>query len=175
MNKQVEQIRTEIERRRDAIDYTNRPSCAEYNRVWAYNDVLSIIDSMPKETASEDFEKEFNRFLDDVEGVPRMWHSDEQMEWGMDIARHFANWQKEQDIRDMLKSDETDFVKCYERGQEDMKKQVLKDAIDGVVQWSPDSEGLYMGAGSLRIKYDRATHGNPKEGDKVKILIIKED
>lgn len=36
-----------------------------------------------------DLEKEFNIFLDSVEGAPRMWHSDEQMEWGKDIAKHF--------------------------------------------------------------------------------------
>lgn len=36
-----------------------------------------------------DLEKEFNNFLDSVEGVPRMWHSDEQIEWGKDIAKHF--------------------------------------------------------------------------------------
>jgi hypothetical protein len=36
-----------------------------------------------------DLEKEFNDFLDNIEGVPRMWHSDEQIEWAKDIARHF--------------------------------------------------------------------------------------
>lgn len=36
-----------------------------------------------------DLEKEFNNFLDNIEGVPRMWHSDEQIEWGKDIAKHF--------------------------------------------------------------------------------------
>ncbi len=39
-----------------------------------------------------DLEAEFERFLDDVEGAPRMYHSDEQIEWGKDIARHFAEW-----------------------------------------------------------------------------------
>ena len=47
-------------------------------------------------------EEEFNRFLDEVEGVPRMWHSDEQMEWGKDIARHFAKWQKQQMMKDAV-------------------------------------------------------------------------
>jgi len=67
--------------------------------------LLSFINSLPKEpgfgceanfTTKEELEKEFNRFLDNVEGTPRMWHSDEQMEWALDIARHFANWQKKQ-------------------------------------------------------------------------------
>lgn len=41
------------------------------------------------DTLEVDLEKEFNNFLDDVEGVPRMWHSNEQIEWGKDIAKHF--------------------------------------------------------------------------------------
>jgi hypothetical protein len=41
------------------------------------------------DTQEVDLEKEFNNFLDNVEGMPRMWHSNEQIEWGKDIARHF--------------------------------------------------------------------------------------
>ena len=36
-----------------------------------------------------DLEKEFKDFLDNIKGMPRMWHSDEQIEWGKDIAKHF--------------------------------------------------------------------------------------
>lgn len=53
-------------------------------------------------SASEELEVAFNRFLDEVEGVPRMWHSEEQMEWAMDIARHFATWQKQQIMKDAV-------------------------------------------------------------------------
>ena len=60
--------------------------------------ILPYIDSLQEEPVSEELEKELNRFLDNTEGMPRMWHSDEQMEWGKDIARHFANWQKQQII-----------------------------------------------------------------------------
>jgi len=41
------------------------------------------------EVKEVNLEKEFNNFLDNIEDVPRMWHSDEQIEWGKDIARHF--------------------------------------------------------------------------------------
>lgn len=34
-------------------------------------------------------EKEFESFLDNIEGVPRMWRSDEQIKWAKDIAKHF--------------------------------------------------------------------------------------
>lgn len=44
----------------------------------------------PSEEQPEvDLEKEFDGFLNKKEGVPRMWHSDEQIEWAKDIARHF--------------------------------------------------------------------------------------
>ena len=48
-----------------------------------------IIDTKTLEVKEVDFEKEFNRFLNEVEGVPRMWHSDEQIEWAKDLAKHF--------------------------------------------------------------------------------------
>ena len=41
------------------------------------------------EVKEVDLEEEYESFLDNVEGVPRMWHSDEQIEWGKDIAKHF--------------------------------------------------------------------------------------
>lgn len=68
--------------------------------IWCQDDYEIVNnDLLVKENpASDDLEEEFNRFLDEEEGVPRMWHSDEQMEWGMDIARHFAEWQKQQMI-----------------------------------------------------------------------------
>lgn len=56
--------------------------------------VLSI--NLDGEPVSEDLEKEFSRFLDEKEGMPRMRRSEEQLEWALDIARHFAEWQKEQ-------------------------------------------------------------------------------
>ena len=49
-----------------------------------------------KNQPEADLEAEFERFLNDVEGAPRMYHSDEQIEWGKDIARHFAEWGRTQ-------------------------------------------------------------------------------
>ena len=56
----------------------------------AYNmcdDILSFLDTL--EVKEVDFEKEFKRFLNEVEGVPSMWHSVEQIEWAKDLAKHF--------------------------------------------------------------------------------------
>ena len=50
-------------------------------------DILQYINTL--EVKEENLEKEFESFLDNIEGVPRMWHSDEQIEWAKDIAKHF--------------------------------------------------------------------------------------
>lgn len=51
----------------------------------------------------------------------------------MMYARHFAEWQKEQDTREMIMSDGSYFQKCYEQGKKDMKEQMLKEAVEGRV------------------------------------------
>lgn len=63
----------------------------------------------------------------------------------------------------------------YEKGRYDMREEMTKEAIDGIVEWSLDSDGCYLQAGSLRLKYEKSPYGNPREGDKVKLLIIKEN
>ena len=56
-----------------------------YNK--ALQEVQCEIDTF--EVKEVGLEKEFNDFLNNVEGVPQMWHSDEQIEWAKDIAKHF--------------------------------------------------------------------------------------
>lgn len=51
------------------------------------NEIRTLCDTL--EVKEVDLEKDFNDFLDNVEGMPPMWHSDEQIEWGKDIAKHF--------------------------------------------------------------------------------------
>lgn len=100
-------IKEEIERRINVCEKYSQLNLTESTRIGNHAQLLELrelkdfIDSHPEEPASEDLEEEFNRFLDE-EGVPRMWHSDEQMEWGMDIARHFAEWQKQQMMKDAV-------------------------------------------------------------------------
>ena len=55
-------------------------------RMWEEGELDFSANSKTKEV---DLEKEFESFLDNIEGVPRMWHSDEQIEWAKDIAKHF--------------------------------------------------------------------------------------
>ena len=83
-----------------------KPKCMYSKDNFTDEDRKTLCDGCRESNCSfylnEDLEVEFNRFLDEVEGVPRMWHSDEQTEWALNIARHFAHWQKEQIMKDAV-------------------------------------------------------------------------
>jgi hypothetical protein len=110
-----------------------------------YNDALkrtiSIIESMEEESVSEDLEKEIINYI----GFPQEVDEDISTTMMRKAARHFANWQKE---------------------------QMMKDAVEGTVEepeyllWriiSDDLEGLFV------------VNNNLHDGDRVKIIIIKMD
>lgn len=110
--------------------------------------LLSFINSLPEEPVSEDLTEEFNRFLDNEEGMPRMWHPDEQLEWGKDIARHFAQWQRE---------------------------QMMKDAYDATV--GEGNPGVPQFGESIPIIENGDMILLPKSfkyGEKIKVIVIKE-
>lgn len=110
-----------------------------------YNDALkrtiSIIESMEEESVSEDLEKEIINYI----GFPQEVDEDISTTMMRKAARYFANWQKE---------------------------QMMKDAVEGTVEepecllWriiSDDLEGLFV------------VNNNLHDGDRVKIIIIKMD
>lgn len=79
-----------------------------------------------------------------------------------------ACWQKEQDTREMIMSDGSYFQKCYELGKKDMSETMMKDAVEGEIQMRY--------SGCLCAKTIRAINEDKfKLGDKVRIIIVKED
>ena len=72
----------EIEKRRES-----NAKERYFGRLVEDNYFLDFLDIL--EVKEVDLEKELKSFLDNIEGVPRMWHSDEQIEWAKDIAKHF--------------------------------------------------------------------------------------
>lgn len=55
--------------------------------------ITSFTDIVLKQEQTEvDLEKEFESYLNNMIGQPRMWHPNEQIEWGKSIAHHFAEW-----------------------------------------------------------------------------------
>jgi len=77
------------------------------------------------------------------------------------IARHFAKWQHGKDFDDLLQSEMKFPKEFYEKGRFDMRDEMMKDAVGGEY-WD----------GSIYLD-NRPTEY--KDGDKVKIIIIKEE
>lgn len=116
-----QKIRAEIERRMKTCEeaFNTCPSTAFGSRIDSYKALLSFIDSLPKEPVSEGIENELERFAyslphsadgfwpKDIDpksveartkyGVHHYW-SYEQV---TNIARHFAEWQREQLMKEL--------------------------------------------------------------------------
>ena len=59
---------------------------------------------------------------------------------------------------------------AFQNGQANMKEKMMKEAAEGVVCYG--SKGAYIETDFLG-EYDTDVYGNP--GDKVRIIIVKED
>ena len=115
-----------------------------------------------EESASEDLELAAKRILGGYACMGTFqdgkMYTEECM---LDICMAGANWQKEKDVRDLFMSDNRNFKKCYELGKADMKQQMMKDAVDATI---PIHGQIWI---------DNNT--SYKAGDKVKIIIVRED
>ncbi len=182
----VEQIKAEIERRRRDVEQ-RRPG-----RNWGksyyvmMSELLDIIANLPQEQPSEDLEKEIEEYTNSCEGAlegqqGQVWEFDwEDITVVIDEAAHyFSQWQKAQDER-LIKLAHDSWYKegfiygkieglsedeKYQQGRFDMKEQMLKDAAEGEVVAVSNN-----GWESIRIY--KKLH---KCGDKVKVIIVKED
>ena len=76
----------------------------------------------------------------------------------MKVVKRGANWQKEQ-ILDC----NTTLQRTFELGKQEMKQQIMEKAIDGTIR--PDDGEIWCDLKSF----------NFKDGDKVKVIVIKED
>lgn len=157
MNK-VEQIKAEIEWWKKELRLST--SCEAKYRREMLDDLSEFIDSHQEEPVSEDLEyaseKCACRFSSSKYGHDKV----------KDAFIAGANWQKEQEMQDGLKSDNTVFQKFYEKGKADMKEQIMKDAVD--------AEAVYM-TGEGTLFNPEVLPNNIKPGDKVKLIIVKEE
>lgn len=74
-----------------------------------------------------------------------------------------AKWQKEQDDKELSEK----IVAAYQLGLADKEKQMLNEAVEGFVNYYEDSGGILMAEAQVGCPYHN--------GDKVKIIIVKED
>ena len=96
-----------------------------------------------------------------------------------DIFIAGAKWQKEQDLSEMAQSKSPLSVayanRCFENGKQAMKEQMMKEAIHYVVQDDLDSHGASYNIPFIRIGTTALKPKGIGVGDKVRIIIVKED
>ena len=155
MPDKVQLIKQEIERRfndnmKASEQYTEKSKSHALFTSAAKEDydLLAFIDSLSEEHVSENLEEEFYRFIDKEEGIPKMCNTRECMVWGVNIACHFAEWGR---------------------------KQMMKDAVDGQVVYQIGSAEIAPIDIRYKVVSDRVYIPNVKLGDKVKIIILKEE
>lgn len=147
-----------------------------------YNDALkrtiSIIESMEEESVSEDLEQKALSLFPVIMADKPFTELDLNEEKRR-IYKAGANWQKEKIEKEysdlnkgLVSAKGLAVAMAYDKGKEDMKHQMMKDAVEGTVEepecllWriiSDDLEGLFV------------VNNNLHDGDRVKIIIIKMD
>ena len=147
-----------------------KPKCMYSKDNFTDEDRKTLCDGCRESNCSfylnEDLEVEFNRFLDEMEGVPRMWHSDEQTEWALNIARHFAHWQKEQMLKESKMSG---WVARDKDGSLHIFEVKPRRSADGHQWWDRDYQSTALKSSDFPdLKWE-------DEPVCVKLAIIKED
>ena len=93
----------------------------------------------------------------------------------LDIARHFAQWQKEKTKgKKWIFEDEyrKDMERSFQDGRDEMREQMLKEAVDGVIYGdvrSQEDQPYQIYAESDYLPMDKF-----KQYDRVKLIVIKE-
>ena len=142
MSDKEQLIKEEIERLYNLYELSN-----DYQRMGACSTILDFIDSLPEEPASEDLEEDssFEKLLQEIYIKYNKQISIEKL---LDIASHFAEWQKQ---------------------------QMMKNVVDGEVVYQIGSAEIAPTDIRYKVVSDRVYIPNVKLGDKVKIIIVKEE
>ena len=156
-------IKQDIERR---IEKYGPDFKTPYDAMYQLLTLLDFIDSIPEESTSEDLEEEIDRcwegWIDpnpEVKGVDGYLSKDEFSVY----ARHFAEWQKQKDQETIELAEEHAML----AGMEKMREEMMKDAVDATIL-DIDAQTIEFGLWPEKLL-------DIKEGDKIKIIIIKEN
>ena len=115
-----------------------------------------FIDNLQEEPASEDLEEAASKY------VREDFHERSRADF-----KAGAEWQKQKNFEELFKSDMTLFKECYEKGRLDMREEMMKDAVDATIL-DVDAQTIEFGLWPEKLL-------DIKEGDKVKIIVIKEN
>ena len=173
MTDKVQKIREEVERLKSQLlrgacssQIAMETMCKEE----AYNEVLSILDTMQEEPVSEDLKEAAQKYAD-----LRMSN------YGIAFYAFMsgAKWQKEQfekDCADLCNGIATAkgfaVAMAYDKGMADAKEQMMAKAID--VEVKVDAGGYPYIPQMELYDYDKDIP-LAKEGDKYKVVLIKDD
>jgi hypothetical protein len=127
-----------------------------------------FIENLQEEHVSEYLEKEIENYIKDSLAIKFPTTDKKQIKADIRyIAYHFAEWQKNQ-MKVALKTE-------YEKGRFDMREEMMKDAVEGIIHHFADDE--------LAAVHYNDPKGTPMSiyvsskglsaGDKVKIIIVK--
>ena len=194
MNKQVELIKTEIEKRLDTL-YDELPdgnkaiyvgvTASEANITGKYTALESLLDyinSLQEEPVIEDLEEEIELQIRNLQGVHAIENGQNWWHGTYDDLREFARYFAEHSV---YGSQAEDLEKAAEEYDGTM---YLSDAFIAGANWQ--KEQMTKDATKIEVKIDAG--GYPyipqielydyskdiplaKEGDKVKVIVIKED
>ena len=164
-----QQIRREIERLIDDL--------GEQIDVYL-EDLLAFVDSLPEEKPSEDLEREVELYIETERYFP-----DDEKPIVMEIARHFAEWQKAKMKEQIDKKVEFYKKSWYEEGKIAGKYEGLKDdekyqqgLHDGKEELMREAvEAKIYGKDEQWIESELLEHPIGVDGDTVKIIVIKKD
>ncbi len=170
----IEKIKAEIERQRRFIEglFIEGDNSFYDGQDDAYNHLLAFIDSLPEEKPSEDLEEAADKYSNENEYMD-VGFCVEPIYIGHKTEKAFiagAEWQKEQMMKEWLQDRDGCFWDGVNEGKKAMRDQMIEDAVDGEV-WE-SVHGLRDIV--LQTEPFQKVMKGLKEGDKVKIIIVKE-
>jgi hypothetical protein len=134
---------------------------------WKGVDVDKFMDEVRgREPVCEELEKELDEFLKD-----HVFGKLINRNAGLALARHFAEWQSKQDKETIELAEDH----AYLAGSVNEREQMMKEAIHCVVQDDLDSHGASYNIPFIRLGIIALKPKGIGVGDKVRIIIVKED
>lgn len=164
----IEKIKAEIERLK-----TTNPSEYNYNNaegyIWAMDDILAFINSLPDEKHSDDLEEAAEEYAD-KHGfrVPydgsNNYYDDVDVNASKEGFIAGAEWQREQLLKGSPLPEDT---VLFHKGVEEGKRLMMKDAVEGEIgYWNQRGLSIRLDQSLEKLGYGEDT--------KVKIIIVKE-
>lgn len=164
-----EKIKKEIERRLDLYSIAEKDDSI-FARMGELSSLIDFIDSLPEEhtdeanctTENEDLNEELHSWM-------RENCDDNGFFNQFELARHFAEWQREKNKQLVGATQKISYQHGYDEGRLDMKEELMKDAINGIMDCYDDNEWIEI------TDTDKLIVTPSIAGKKVKFIIVKEE